>query len=323
MGIRGINYDVGTVTGPFHSRPVFDDGETRRDLAVIRDELHCDAVRVSGTDRDRLLATTGMALELGLEVWLSPQLHDADGDGTLANARALAAAAQELDPGRIVFLAGCELTLFMRGILKGDTLFERLRPQQMLRMRLLGAHNRPLNAFLGRLSREVRDVFGGRVSYASAPIERVDWAPFDVVCVDTYRGRRNRTDFGERFRRHLAHGKPVVATEVGCCTYRGAELKGGLAWAIVDRDDRDRLAGAFVRDEELQAAEVMDLLRILDAEGAAGAFVFTFGVPALPHRADPVRDLDMASYAVVRTYDDGHWEPKRLFHALAARNAPA
>ncbi|MER7277141.1 hypothetical protein ABT369_22115 [Dactylosporangium sp. NPDC000244] len=323
MGIRGVNYDVGTVTGPFHSRPAFDDGEARRDLTVIRDELHCDAVRVSGTDRERLLAATGIALELGLEVWLSPHLHDAGAAETLANARELAAAAQRLGPERIVLLAGCELTMFMRGILKGDTLAERLRPGQMARMRLLGSHNKPLNAFLAELSGAVRAVFQGRVSYASAPIERVDWTPFDLVCVDTYRGRRNRDDFGERFRRHLAHGKPVVATEVGCCAYRGAEQKGGMAWAIVDRDDRDRLAGDFVRDEELQAAEVMDLLRILDAEGAAGAFVFTFAAPALPHRADPARDLDMASYAIVRSYDDGHWEPKRLFHALAARNAPA
>jgi hypothetical protein len=214
----------------------------------------------------------------------------------------------------------------MRGILKGDTLAQRLRPLQMLRIRTFGAPAAPLNAFLGRLAAEVRAVFQGRVSYASAPLERVDWSPFDIVGVDTYRGRRNRDDFGERLRRHFAHGKPVVATEVGCCAYRGAEQRGAMAWAIIDRDDPDgpdRLAGTFVRDEELQAAEVLDLLGILDAAGAAGAFVFTFAAPALPHRDDPARDLDLASYGVVRCYDDGHWEPKRLFHALADRNARA
>jgi heme peroxidase len=43
-----------------------------------------------------------------------------------------------------------------------------------------------------------------------------------------------------------------------------------------------------------------------------------FAAPQLPHREnDPRRDLDLASYAVVRSYDDGHWEPKRLCHALA------
>ena len=28
----------------------------------------------------------------------------------------------------------------------------------------------------------------------------------------------------------------------------------------------------------------------------------------------------MASYGLVRCYDDGHWEPKELFHALAGHN---
>ncbi|WP_433061945.1 hypothetical protein [Dactylosporangium sp. CS-033363] len=321
MGLRGINYDIGTRTGPYLSRVAFDLDATRRDLTVIRDELHCDAVRISGTDSRRLLAATEIALEIGLEVWLSPQVHDADADETLANAVALARAAEELGSRRIVFLVGCELTLFMRGILKGDTLAERLRPQQLLRMRLLGAHNKPLNAFLGQAARAVRAVFDGRVSYASAPIEKVDWAPFDLVCVDTYRGKRNRHDFGERFKRHLAHGKPVYATEVGCCAYRGAEERGAMAWAIVGPDGAT-LDGRYERDEDLQAREVLDMLRILDEEGATGAFVFTFAAPELPHRAgEPLRDLDLASYAVVRTYDDGHWEPKRLFHGLAAREA--
>ncbi|GAA3455448.1 hypothetical protein [Dactylosporangium matsuzakiense] len=322
MGIRGMNYDVGTQTGPFLSREVFDAATTRRDLGVIRDELHCDAVRISGTERARLIEAAGIALELGLEVWLSPHLHDGDAEETLAHLRECAAAAQELDSERIVFLAGGELTIFMKGILKGDTLFERLRPQQMIKLRLLGTHNKPLNAFLQRAAAEVRGVFRGRVSYASAPIEKVDWSPFDFVCVDTYRGKRNRTDYGERFRRHLQHGKPVYVTEVGCCAYRGAEEKGGMGWAIVDHE-HGRLDGSYVRDEELQAREVVDMADILDREGAAGVFVFTFAAPTLTHHEDPAFDLDMASYGVVRSYDDGHWEPKRLFQALAERNARA
>jgi hypothetical protein len=49
----------------------------------------------------------------------------------------------------------------------------------------------------------------------------------------------------------------------------------------------------------------------------AGTFVFTYATPSLPHRPEPVRDLDMASYGVVKCYEDGRQEPKRLFHALA------
>jgi hypothetical protein len=314
---RGINYDVGTQTGPYLSRPVFDAAQTRQDLTVVRDVLHCDSVRISGTGQERLLTATEVALDLGLEVWLSPHLHDGVPAQTLANTRQIAAAAQALGSSKLVYLLGCELTLFMRGIMKGDTLFERLRPHRMLRLKYLGTHNQPLNSFLAEASREVRQVFSGPVSYASAPIEKVDWSPFDFVCLDYYRGRRNRDDFGARLQRHFAHGKPVVITDVGCCTYRGAEDKGGMGWAIVDPHNQDQLSGAFVRDEDLQAAEVMEMLSVLEKSGVAGVFVFTFSTPSLPHRPDPVRDLDMASYGLVKCYEDGHWEPKRLFHALA------
>jgi hypothetical protein len=115
---KGINYDVGTQTGPYTSRPVFDTAQTRHDLTVIRDELHCDSVRISGTSQERLLTATELALDLGLEVWLSPHLHDGDPAQTLANTRQIAAAAQTLGGSKLVYLLGCELTLFMRGIMR-------------------------------------------------------------------------------------------------------------------------------------------------------------------------------------------------------------
>jgi hypothetical protein len=57
----------------------------------------------------------------------------------------------------------------------------------------------------------------------------------------------------------------------------------------------------------------------------AGAFVFTWAAPALPYDDDPMLDLDMASYGIVKSYATGHgeryldmpWEPKELFDALA------
>jgi hypothetical protein len=45
--------------------------------------------------------------------------------------------------------------------------------------------------------------------------------------------------------------------------------------------------------------------------------VFTFAAPSLPHRDDPARDLDMAGYGLVACHDDGSWQPKQLFQALA------
>jgi hypothetical protein len=39
--------------------------------------------------------------------------------------------------------------------------------------------------------------------------------------------------------------------------------------------------------------------------------------------ADERPKLREFSYGLVKCYDDGHWEPKRLFHALAGHNASA
>jgi hypothetical protein len=70
--------------------------------------------------------------------------------------------------------------------------------------------------------------------------ESVDRTPFDIVGVDCYGGSHNKEAFRDRLQKYLSHGKPVVATEFGCCTYVGAEEKGGYGFAIVDWDAQPR-----------------------------------------------------------------------------------
>ena len=215
----------------------------------------------------------------------------------------------------------------MRGILPGNNFMERIgNPVSMWwKLKLLGQHNKPLNAFLAQANTAVREVFHGPVTYASAPIEAVDWRLFDFVGLDYYRAQQNRDTYAQRLKRHFAHGKPVIITEVGLCTYRGAEDKGARGFMIVDAKDQQRLNGDYIRDERLQAHELVDMLQILEGAGVAGAFVFTFAAPALTHNADPRRDLDMASYSLVKSYADQfgatypemRWEPKESFRTVA------
>jgi hypothetical protein len=64
----------------------------------------------------------------------------------------------------------------------------------------------------------------------------------------------------------------------------------------------------------------------LDAEGADGAFIWTFADPWLTHSTDPRHDLDMTSTSLAKTYERGHgttypglpWEPKQAFGAVAS-----
>ena len=334
MKRQGVCYEVGRVMMWTNWRPDFDPQVVHRELQIIKHDLHCNAVRICGEDIDRLTTAALDALQQGFEVWLSPEVWDKSPEETLNYIGRAAAKAEELRkewPDQLVFSVGSELTLFMKGILKGETFLERLgNPVNLsltlLKLKVFGTHNKPLNAFLARANTVVREVFHGPVTYAAAPIEAVDWSRFDFVGLDYYRGKRNRGSYGERLKRHFAHGKPVMITEIGCCTYQGAEEKGGRGFLIVDRKNPERLNGHYVRDESLQAHEIIDMLGILDETGVEGAFVFTFIAPGLTYNNDPLYDLDMPIYSLVKsyanqrhgtTYPDMPWEPKESFQAVA------
>jgi hypothetical protein len=227
---------------------------------------------------------------------------------------------------QLVLSLGTELTLFMQGILEGNNLFERMGHPLFWENIKAGIHNKPLNAFLAQANKAVRQVFHGNITYASAPLEAVDWSLFEFVCVDYYRDARIRDAFGDHIKRHFVHGKPVIITEIGCCTYQGAEDAGGMGWAIVDFGKMPlQLNGDYVRDEGVQARELTDVLGILDGIGVDGVFVFTFVSPTSTYSADPRYDLDMPSYSLVKSYVDKHgvtypdmpWEPKKAFKAVA------
>lgn len=334
MRWRGVNYDVGIEFGErYHSRPEFDPAVTRRELDVIRRELHCNAVRISGTDPQRLAVAAEIALDIGLEVWLSPHLHDRSPHETFAYIVRCAGVAERARQRRnaVVFVLGCELTLFMKGILDGRNSIERFsKPTTLittiLKLKLFKSHNKPLNAFLARAVPAVREIFHGPITYAALPIEAVDWALFDIIGIDHYRAKRNRATYSEPLQQLSGRGKPVVVTEVGVCAHQGAQDRGPRGFMIADfASDPPQLNGDYVRDEAMQASELSEILNQLDAADIDGVFVFTFATPALPARTQPRLDLDLAGYGLVKSYDhpdgttgaDLPWEPKQAFHTVA------
>jgi hypothetical protein len=336
---RGVLYDVGRVLG-INWRPVFDPRVVRRELRIIRDDLHCNAVKICGRDLDRLTVAAEDALALGLEVWFSPELWDRGMEATLAHITAAAVECERLRrgrPDRLVFSVATESTLFMRGIIEGRTFLRRLAnaPDEVR----AGRHRAPLEAFLARATRQVREVFGGPITHASLPFESVDWDLFDIVGVDHYRDARSGPRYLGELERLSAHGKPVVVTEFGMRTYQRAADDGNLGTGITDwktvalhqiplasRLIRPRLTkGDHIRDEELQARRIVEDLAILEAAGIDGAFVCTFVEPLSFHSTDSRYDLDMGALSLVKTYAGGRgttypdmaWEPKKSFHAVA------
>ena len=66
---RGITYDTGFFHAGVSTHKTFDPDRVKRETRIVRDELHCNAVRVTGGDADRLELATQRAAEAGLEVW--------------------------------------------------------------------------------------------------------------------------------------------------------------------------------------------------------------------------------------------------------------
>ncbi|NUW31441.1 hypothetical protein HTZ77_08390 [Nonomuraea sp. SMC257] len=308
---KGINYDTGFLNGPERSRQEFDRETARREMRVIAGELHCRAVRVSGGDLERLGVAAEEAAAAGLEVWFAPFPVDLPREETLALYAGCAARAETLRRGgaEVVLVTGCETSAFGPGFIPGDTYRDRLQAMvdgDMAWWRSLGEAMPRFNAFLAEAAATVRPLFGGRVTYAAGPWEFVDWGPFDLVGVDAYRAAHNAATFREELRGHVRHGKPVAVTEFGTCAYRGAGERGGMAWVVPD--------GA-VLDEEEQVRYLDELLDAFEEAGVDTALWFTFA--GYGHAGAG----DIGSYGVVRMLDRTRWEPKKVFHAMAARYA--
>jgi hypothetical protein len=329
---RGIGYDTGFSYDGITRRP-FDHGIVRRELQIIRDDLHCTAVRLFGNDLDRLEFAASYAADLGLEVWFSPFTYQLGPEEMLS---LLADAAERAERIRrrgaeVVFVTGAELSLFNTGFLPGNSLEERAGP--LLRhepgMReLVSRVPAHINDFLDRAVTVVRELFGGKVTYASIPFEGVNWTLFDIISVDAHRSKEIAHIYQQGIRTLVAQGKPVAITEFGCTTHRGAAnngAHGGGEMIECDGSTPLRLNGDYIRDEREQATYLRELLDIFSAEGVDAAFACTFVCYGFPHNCDPRLDLDMASWGVVKvlenrhgdTYPDMPWEPKEAFIALA------
>ena len=333
MRAKGINYDTGFINKGVSSREPFDIAIVTRELRIIRDDLHCNAVRVTGGDPKRLEIAAGIAAEAGLEVWFSPFTCDLTCEEMLDLLADCAACAERLrrHGAEVVLVLGAEISLLNKGFLPGDTIGERmelLTDPQRLRA-LIAEIPARVNDFLGTAVAVVREQFGGRITYASMPFEGVDWMPFDIISVDLYRSVEVAERYRDGIRALVAQSKPVAITEFGSATYKGAADKGARGGEIIEWDKDSvkplGLNGEYIRDEEEQARYVRELLSIFTEEGVDSAFVFSFVQYSLPHRRDPRADLDVASYAIVKayedrfgdTYPDMRWEPKAAFSALA------
>jgi hypothetical protein len=342
MNRKGVCYDVGRVMTGENWRPKFDFKIVHRELEIIKKDLHCNAVRICGLDTERLMTASEDALSQGLEVWLSPEMWDKDQEETIKYIAKTAERAESFNrlwPGKLVFSVGSELTLFSHGIVEGNGVFDRMSHPSFWNVIGAGKHNGPLNAFLSSLSEIAKEAFHGPLTYFSVPFEAVNWKPFDFIGVDYYRDARVKDTYGLMVSKYKAFGKPVIIGEFGCCTFRGADLLGAngfmISFGMIEKllgpeakipkmfldmaHVPPQVDGHYIRDEDLQARELVDQLRVLDAAGVDGAFVQTFVSPNNPYRPDSRFDTDMANFSLVKSFPEA--ETAELFRRQTVSRA--
>ncbi|GAA0953675.1 hypothetical protein GCM10009554_58370 [Kribbella koreensis] len=340
----GVNYDTGLDLEGRSTRSVFDRETARRELRTIAGELHAEAVRVTGSHPERLAVAGAEALEAGLELWYSPIAMDLEPDelvtfltGAAVDAERLRVeaeqhAAQGVGEGaglEVVLILGFEISLSCKGFVPGETMGERIATMMdpgtwsdpVMMGRMMAGLQR-WGVVQEQLAAAAREVFGGRITYAAGMWEEVNWDLFDFVAVDAYRDAQNAATFRDELAGRLKWGKPLVVTEFGCCTFRGAADQGGTGWLIVDRSvDPPAIKGEYVRDEGEQVRYLRELAATFEEVGVEAAFWFSFAGYELPHRADdPMHDLDLSAYGLVAVDPDGGWRPKQVFHALGELN---
>ncbi len=322
MRAKGIAYDTGFVRHGEISPEKFDLDTVRRDLTVIRDDLHCNAVHLVGGDPERLERAAEIAAGLGLEIWFSPYPLELTPPEVLALFADSARRAERVRAAgaEVVFVTGVELSIMNSGFMPGDDVMQRLSRllEKPERMREVSVH---LNEFLAEAVTAVREHFGGRLTYACIPFENPDWTLFDIRSFELIRSAEVAGVYAESIRNLVAQGQPVAITGFTTAAWRGSGAVAPRSMEIVEFDEAGlpvRVKDGYVRDEEEQATYLREVLEVFEAEKVDGAFVYLFALGSYPHRPDdPSRDLDMASPGIVKVYDDGSWEPKAAFGAVA------
>jgi hypothetical protein len=321
MRAKGIAYDTGFVRQGEISLEKFDPDAVRRDLTVIRDDLHCNAVHLVGGDPERLERAAEIAAGLGLEVWFSPYPLELPPAEILDLFADCARRAERIRARtEVVFVTGVELSIMNSGFLPGDDVLQRLSQLlgQPQRMQEAGAR---LNEFLAQAVAVVREHFQGKVTYACIPFENPDWDLFDIKSFELIRSAEVADVYAASIRNVVAQGKPVAITGFGTAAWHGSGAVAPRSMEIVEHDEAGlpvRVKDGYVRDEAEQATYLREVLETFEAQGDDAAFVYMFALNNYTHRPDdPSRDLDMAGPGIVKVYEDGTWEPKAAFGAVA------
>jgi hypothetical protein len=325
---RGVGYDTGWGSGPEDlTKVLWSTAIVQDEMRAIDEQLRCSTVQVFGTDIGRLVEASTEALERGLHVWIQPRLVDRPQKEILDHLARTARQAEALRRRHraVSLVVGCEYLLFTPGLVPGGDVLERIDNMSSGKLDWRAVQRR-FAAFLRRAARVARANFDGKITYAAAVGEEVDWRLFDYVGVDYYSFHRKRSGHLEELRKLRKWKRPIVVCEFGTSAFEGAQKMEGMSWSVVDYSKPvPEIPRRIVRDEQVQADYIVDVLGAFEAAGVHSACVYVFIQTDCPWSPNPRHDIDMAGFGLVKVIRDDYfnpaspyrWEPKQAFHALA------
>ncbi len=324
---RGVVYEVTDGETPSTG---WSPGRMRRDLRAVAHDLHADSVKVTGDGVERLTATAAEAAELGLNVWLEPALGDVPEREILDHLAETGRFAERLLARRArecISVSAASSCCTCPGSCPAPT------PRQRVAHLLKGDFDpvlmaRRLHRFTAKAASVGRSVFHGRLTYAAAQDEDVDWGLFDLVGVHTTTATSGTgTPTSVTSPRCGASGSPSPSWSSVCCTFEGAPGQGrhGLGRRR-PRKEPPEIKGGLVRSERTQAAYLTDVLSVFESMGRTRRWR-TPSSPPTPRTAPatPATTSTWRATHIVKTIEDRHggwhWEPKESFRALARHYA--
>lgn len=256
--VKGVNYKVGSC-GRFVSHREF-----LRDLHLIK-SLNCNAVRLYSDSN--LLEYVTIALEEGFDVWASPRYIDDDLAQTIILLKQFAIGLERIRrryPNKVTLIVANELTIDMRGLIKGNGYEDRVR-----NLLLTFGYDDELNEALKSIVAAVRSRFRGRLVYASAWYEDADHSLLDFVGVNYY----SILGYGPNLKRlKRRYNKEVVITEFGTCCYKYASFVSPICWYL----PRTFLEPVLIDNETEQVAYYKKCFGTFKKAEVHGTFIYTF-----------------------------------------------
>src|SRR4030095_319063 len=127
MRTKGVTYDTGFINSGINTRENFDTSVVKREMQIIKNDLHCNAVRITGGDIDRLEIAARIAAEASLEVWYCPFTCNLTAEELRNFLIESATRAEKIRSkgAQVVFLTGSEISFFTKGFFTDGDLHER------------------------------------------------------------------------------------------------------------------------------------------------------------------------------------------------------